>query len=166
MSNYPEAIRERFEVLYSKYQDYLPPRKQIQLVVNRSKRTAGVCWGDDSTGKPYKIEISHYVNPSRLDEVILHELSHASIGPHEYHNDKWVDTCKLFGIQPLEFCIDGDMLALYNYEIYCTNCALEIDKYIRYSKSVRSVESNPEYWNCLNCKEVGTLKVRKLNDSS
>jgi predicted SprT family Zn-dependent metalloprotease len=121
---------------------------------NTNKRRAGVC-RYPVRGRPGRIELSkHYAlrNPEHeVLDTILHEISHALVGPGHGHDDVWKAKCVEVGARP-ERCYGEEVeMPKGRWRATCGGCGREHDRHRRPKRLTG--------WHCRGCgKEQGALR--------
>lgn len=111
-----EYARSTFEHLKNKVMG----EENVIFSINNCKENAAICYDN-----PLEIQISRYFLESpiatkeKIDDILLHELAHAVVGPGEGHNVKWKNFAKSIGCTS-EVCV-GPFLKKrdYNYSLQC-----------------------------------------------
>lgn len=94
--------------------------EDVIFSINDSKENAAICYDN-----PLEIQMSRYflespvASKEKIDDILLHELAHAVVGPGEGHNAKWKEFAKSIGCTS-EVCA-GPFLKKrdYNYSLQC-----------------------------------------------
>ena len=92
----------------------------ILFTINDCKKNAAICYDN-----PLEIQVSRYFIDSsvttveKIEDVILHELAHAIVGPGNGHNDTWKACAREIGCTS-DVCA-GPFLKKkdYNYVLTC-----------------------------------------------
>jgi predicted SprT family Zn-dependent metalloprotease len=114
------------EQLFYRLKERVACDLDIAFCVNDCKKNAAICFDN-----PLEIRVSRYFIESptttteRLEDVLLHELAHAMVGPGEGHNDTWKACALKIGCTSC-VCV-GPFLKKkdYNYVLTCPGgCSL------------------------------------------
>lgn len=92
----------------------------VSFTINDCKKNAAICYD-----QPLEIQMSRFFinSPSttkeKIDDVILHELAHAIVGPGAGHSAEWKECAKQLGCTS-DVCV-GPFLKKkdYNYVLKC-----------------------------------------------
>ncbi len=113
---------------------------------NGNVRRAGVCFYPHR-GEPGRIELSVHFAACNSDaevlDTLLHELSHAMVGPRHGHDAVWQAKCRELGARP-EACYGEETeMPRGRWRAVCPGCAAEYDRHRRPQRA--------EGWYCRPC---------------
>lgn len=117
--------------MHSKIQDVLVKARALLnkhglndwgLKIDRAKKHAGVCCYDDKTIQLSKVFIlSKKTTDEKIEDVILHEIAHAIVGPiTPYHGKHWQDVAKKIGCSGNRY-VSPFVLPKWRFQCLCGN---------------------------------------------